>query len=522
MLVRPLALLLILLSASDLFAHKAEAAAQQPGPSLASFNNHYYNCRETYYAATTGADSNNGSQGQPWKTLHGANGNLAAKGTHAPGVCVIVEPGTYDGVQLSVGGSAASANGYLAYRCATLDGCTVTGNAGYHGAESFETVWPSVGAVAPSYIMIDGFVMNGGNASSDGDGVLLTNGDNGTEIGSHHIWVLNSDISGFGQGGISDSANEYIYLIHNRVHGNSNLNCGARGSGVAFNILHAVPNYTPTPDDKKNPNALLGPTWVTGGSFFHVVVEWNIVYNNALTQCGTPSNPYNTDGNGIIFDTNLENYVGNVNEGNSQNYASPSLVAFNVIYNNGGGGLHFYISAHATVANNSCFNNYLDPANANSGRPCIDNQSGYSFTFINNIAVAIASAHSGSCWPVTPPYTAYNFAMLGSPSQAGSDLFSNNLTHVVGTTCNGSENSTYNGDVFICTAGSSPSNQCATDPSLVAIGSTSLGSESTPPKPVNFALKSGSPAIGKGLTEPYLPISSVDIGACSSNYKICR
>ena len=518
-----LRLILLLLALAPVpFLAPAACAAEQPGPSSPLFNHHYYVCNTTYYVSTSGADSNTGSQTSPWRTLQGANANLAAKSATAAGVCVFVEPGTYDGVQLSIGGNTASASGYLAYRCSSLDGCTIKGNAGYHGGEAFETVWPSVGAVPPNYIMVDGFVMTGGDTNSSADGVTITNGDNGTEIGSHHVWILNSVITGFGQSGAAIAATEYIYMIHNKIYGNSNLNCGAQGSGVAFNILHAIPNYAPTADDETNPDPQFGPTWKTGQSFFHVVAEWNLIYNNALTKCGTAANPTDTDGNGLIFDTNIQYSVNGMLQGNSQNYLSPSLVAFNTVYNNGGGGLHFYLSANSTVANNSCFNNYLDPANSGSGRPCIDDQSGYGYTFINNIAVAIPTAHGATCFPVTPPYTGYNFAMLGAPSQAASDVFSNNITHVIGTTCNGSENSTYDGDVFNCTPASANANQCATDPSWVAAGNTSAGTESTPPKAVNFALKSGSPAIGKGLREPYLPATSVDVGACSSTFANCR
>ncbi|HTZ69541.1 MAG TPA: hypothetical protein VMB71_02725, partial [Acetobacteraceae bacterium] len=314
MTLRPIILLLAaLFVASGISA--ARASANDPGPSLDLFNNHYYHCKTDYYVAPGGSDSNPGTASSPWKTLQGANNNLAAKGSTAPGVCVRVAPGTYDGVELSVGGNLASAGGYVVYRCTTLDACTVKGDAGYHSAESFETVWPGGGRTPPNYIMVDGFVLAGGNVANNGVGVSVFNGDNGAELSAHHIWVLNSVVTGFGQAGVGIAAGEYFYIIHDKIYGNSNLGCGVQGSGISFNILHTVPNYTPTADDKTNPDKLLGPTWVKGNSFFHVVVEWNVVFNNALTQCGTQNNPTDTDGNGIIFDTNLEHFVNGVNQG---------------------------------------------------------------------------------------------------------------------------------------------------------------------------------------------------------------
>jgi hypothetical protein len=56
------------------------------------------------------------------------------------------------------------------------------------------------------------------------------------------------------------------------------------------NDAHSIPGYTPTADDQENPNSLIG-SFETGSSFFHVVVECNITYDNVLMQRGTPSNP---------------------------------------------------------------------------------------------------------------------------------------------------------------------------------------------------------------------------------------
>jgi hypothetical protein len=67
----------------------------------------------------------------------------------------------------------------------------------------------------------------------------------------------------------------------------------------------------------------------------------------------------------------------------------------------------------------------------------------------------------------------------------------------------------------------SPPNIERTNPMWVNVGTSSVGTETTPPVGANFALSPGSPAIGKGLTEPYLPASSVDLGACASSLAVC-
>ena len=136
-----------------------------------------------------------------------------------------------------------------------------------------------------------------------------------------------------GKSGLQLNNSEYLYAIHNTLYGNANTQCDAQGSGISYWAPNAVAGYTPTADDETNPNPLLGPTWVNGSSFFHNVIEWNVTYNNALTKCGTASNPSDTDGNGIIMDSFLNN-----------NYPNETLVAFNVTYNNGGGGIHIFYS----------------------------------------------------------------------------------------------------------------------------------------------------------------------------------
>ena len=107
--------------------------------------------------------------------------------------------------------------------------------------------------------------------------------------------------------------------------------------------------------------------------------------------------------------------------------------------------------------------------------------------------------------------------MLCLPRRRGhlSDTWFNNITDMIGTGCNG-EVKVNNGDTYSETA-----NKESTAPLWVNVGTSSVGTELTPPVGANFALESGSPAIGYGLTKPYLPPQSVDAGACSSSLTTC-
>jgi hypothetical protein len=466
------------------------------------FNSPYYQCTANYYVSNSGNDSANGSSGAPWATLQHADDMKVGAGS-----CINVAPGTYDGVLIAHGGNVATATGYVVYRCQQLDACKVNGNGGVNGSSAFDTVRNTNGT-PPNYVQIDGFEMIG-QGTFYAQGVEVWNGDDSAKVSAHHIWILNSIIHGFGQSGLQLNTSEYFYAIHNTLYGNSNLQCDAQGSGISIAGAHTVVGYTPTPDDMANPNPLLGPTWEKGdGTFFHDVVEYNVTYNNALTQCNTANSPGDTDGNGIIFDSNA-GYAGN-----ADNYTSPMLAAFNVTYNNGGGGVHVNYSLNVTVANNTCYNNWLDPANNGTGRACIDDQFGGGGTYINNIAVGIPAA-SSNC-NVSPPYTKFNNAIVGGETSGqATDTFSNNLTDDIGVGCE-SEVGMYQADTY-----PAASNFESTSPGWVNVGTSSTGTESTSPVGTNFALAPGSKAIGAGLTKPYLPPSSVDIGACASSLTTC-
>ncbi len=483
-------------------------AAQVPGPSAGLYENHYYRCVKHVYVATNGSDANSGSSAStPWLTLQHANDSLPVGGA-AAGTCIDVAPGTYaKGVSITAGGNLASPEGYVVYRCSTLDACTVTDvNAGGQPASfAFNNRQPMTG----NYVMIDGFTLKAAAKTTFGQGVDLWAGSNTFTPSVHHVWILNSVISGYGQSGIQMNEGEYFFVIHNTIYNNSNAGCSAQGSGIALASLIARNGYARTPDDSF--------TKVYGNisTAFHNVIEWNVVHNNAITQCGNAGSPYDTDGNNIILDTlSWHGASGTVP------YTPGTLVAQNIVYNGGGGGIHIYYSENVTAANNSCYNNYLDPFNSGTVRGCIDTNNSYGNTIINNIAVAVPAAPHGTCAFGNLPYAQFNTSFVGAPpSGAPLDVWSHNITKLEGgqRSCWGNfgkdgptgENVMFSGDSYSCSA-----NKCGTDPAWTSVGTKTVGDENLQPAGANFALKPDSPAIGYGLAESYLPPASRDAGAC--------
>jgi hypothetical protein len=346
--------------------------------------------------------------------------------------------------------------------------------------------------------MIDGFKLKAASETGYGQGIEIWDGPQESTLQAtpsvHHVWIMNSIVSGYGQAGVQMNDGEYFFIVHNTIYQNANVGCSAQGSGAAFVVLKAFPKYVRTSDDSNNP--VLGNI----GSFNNAI-EWNVLYNNATTKCGTGANPYDSDGNNIILDT--LNNIGS----SGVTYPGSVLVAFNVTYNAGGRGIHVFESENATVANNSCYNSALDPYNSGQYRPCIGENNSYNNNFFNNLAYAIVG--SG--------YLDFNTAYVGGLVGGKTpDKFNNNMAYCVGTQPYGGCTPMYRGDVFSCT-----SNKCQTDPGWVSVGTSSHGTETSPPVAANFALKKGSPAIGKGLTASYLSSQSKDMGACASWLAVC-
>ena len=103
-------------------------------------------------------------------------------------------------------------------------------------------------------------------------------------------------------------------------------------------------------------------------------------------------------------------------------------------YNNGGGGVHIFASDNVTAANNSVYNNYLDPHNSGAARAGIDTNDSYGDTILNNLVVGMPLAPgAGGCAFNAEPYAQFNSAMLGGGvSGEAPDNFISNITALQG------------------------------------------------------------------------------------------
>jgi len=310
-----------------------------------------------------------------------------------------------------------------------------------------------------SYLILDGLEVDGNVNGCSGNPCSGDYNINMVGATNHHLQIMNTYSHGSGGGGIALVAGgDCIWLTHNVTNDNAWTNW-AEEAGVSIWEPHAVPGITSC-----------------GPSSFHIQVTWSISAGN-FEGPSIPANLH-TDGEGFIMDTWTAN-----------SYPYTGLVANNLAYGNGGPCLNATNSNNITWANNTCYDNYLDTMNSGYPRGEIFLVNSSNSSWINNIAQ-----------PVVGTGILAQNVTVAAFGVAASNTWSNNVFYGP----NPVDDSNGHTNPVSCAA-----NQCGANPQWVS------------PATANFALLSTSPAIGYGLTAPYLPHTSVVAGACPTAFSTC-
>ncbi|MEH2332896.1 right-handed parallel beta-helix repeat-containing protein [Nostoc sp.] len=290
---------------------------------------------KTYYVSGIGNDKNSGlSSSSAFKTIQRA-ANLTN-----PGDTVLIMNGVYRNAK--PGGDVVSinrtgtANAWIKFKAYPGHRPKIQHN-GWHG------ILIRKGA---SYIEINGLEVIGNNANITLDYAMsqktnkqnpLTNGNcinvDGRKDGrSHHINIVNNKVHGCGGAGISAIESDYVTIDNNEVFDNawySVYGC----SGIS--ILNSWNS-----DNKRG---------------YKMFVTNNKTYNNRMYIPWIAVGKI-TDGNGIIIDTTR-------NQDNSKlgAYKGYTLVKNNLAFNNGGSGIHAFLSEHVDIVNNTAVLNNQSP-----------------------------------------------------------------------------------------------------------------------------------------------------------------
>jgi parallel beta-helix repeat protein len=408
----------------------SSTTVQTPGPSAAVYAAPFYTCTTNEYVATSGSDTTGtGSSAAPWATLAHAQ---TAQTNGTGGVCINVAAGTYTGSLLvTAGGAGPTAGGYLVYRCQGLDTCHILASGGGH----------LVGIKQPAnFVVFDGFNFDGNNTSTLGglaDACVGSDGDTyGTGQSSHHIWLLNNIMQNCNLAGISLNNKEWYYILHNTVENNA-WTSGYQGSGIGMVVVQCI--------ESGNANCASGSTYAGGtgtytpsgmdttyGYPFHILVQYNNVHGNQIlspANGGTVACGSHTDGNGIIFDTWLDE------TNHTLVYPYQSLASGNLTYSNGGRGIHVFSASNVTVANNTGYGDAQDICNNSYGLGELSQAGGDNNLWINNIAVAVQTTNTPSgcntyCGGQVVPLIAGNGAYAAVNDQ--NNTYKSNLLYTIG------------------------------------------------------------------------------------------
>jgi len=199
------------------------------------------------------------------------------------------------------------------------------------GASSFG-IW-----IDASYVTIENFDVTAGEneAAIDATSASATKRN-------RNIVIVGNVVHDAGQDGINVYGCDYVTVEDNIVHGNAHNTSGhVYGSGIS----------------------ILGSLDADETTGVKTRVVGNIVYANTnvptCPKSGCTAANTDSDGNGIIVDVN------NRSRWDNKAYVGRTLIANNVIFGNGGRGIHLYLSNHVTITSNTIYFNNRDPYEGN-------------------------------------------------------------------------------------------------------------------------------------------------------------
>ena len=332
-----------------------------------------------YFVSPSGSDSNSGkSEVQAFRSIQKAADFVKA------GETVYIMNGTYTNTPI---------NNLVTVKSSGLPNSWITFTAypGHHPVLKFDS-WTGVfmgGGI--SYIRISDLEVIGNNANitlayaqsqqtntsngaTGGSGIAV---DARTGGHSHHIDILRNKVHDCGGGGISAIQSDYIKVDNNIVYNNAWYSIWAN-SGISIYQAYNSDSFT----GYKN--------YITN----------NISFNNREYLPWITTGTI-TDGNGIIYDDSKNTQ----NNSALGKYNGRTLIANNVVFNNGGSGIHSYSSEHVDIINNTAYLNNQTPEN--NGGQIFANDSA-DVKIYNNILQSSPSKKINTNWNNTNVTVDYN------------------------------------------------------------------------------------------------------------------
>ena len=259
-------------------------------------------------------------------------------------------------------------------------------------ADSFQRMAGIPTEKGASYIEISGFVIEGNSVQVNLDSALNQPGSCKNRQGKPIPAYNGEGIQMMGLSSLSSGHPHHMRILNNTIH-----NCCAAGiSGIQSDFI-TISN-----------NIIYNNGWFTlyGSSGIVLYQNWNfnsdttnyrmMITNNRIfgnmNYVPWPGAPCAiTDGNGIIVDDSKNTQ----NKSSLGSYTGRTYIANNLVYGNGGAGIHVYLSEHVRIINNTAYFNQQTPFIFNGE---IDARSSNDIIIRNNIMEARAGKPINTNW----------------------------------------------------------------------------------------------------------------------------
>ncbi len=335
---------------------------------------------KTYYVSPSGNDKNSGTAtSSPFKTIQKA-ANLTN-----PGDTVLIMNGVYKnaaatGQVISITRSGKP-NAWITYKAYpghfpklqhnTSNGIMIQNGASYIEVNGLEVIGNNAN-INLSYAQSQ--KTNKTNPLTNGNCISI---DGRKNSNPHHIRIINNKIHDCGGGGISAIQTDYVTIEGNEVFNNAWYSVYGN-SGIS--------------------------TWQNwrfdNSQGYKMIIRNNKVYNNRQYIPWIAVGKI-TDGNGIIIDDSRNTQNGSTLGA----YTGRTLVENNIVFKNGGSGIHTYLSDHVDIVNNTAYLNNQSPE-INGGQIFTNTSS--DVKVLNNIFYAISGKNINSKWGSTNVTYNYN------------------------------------------------------------------------------------------------------------------
>ena len=258
---------------------------------------------DTLHVAPLGSNARSRAQARnratPWKTIqHAINAS-------APGDTIILLAGVYnERVRIRKSGRPGRE---IVLRSERKEGARLFGD---------------VFTQDQSYIEINGLDITNAGLTGQTKGINFAR--------CHHVTVRNCRVRDCRGGGIGFDQSDWILCEWNIVHGNAFYDRNQH-SGISV----YQPQYRGS-DSRR----------------FGIIIRNNTSFNNR-NLIDNPRFGRPTDGNGIVVDDFFNQQSG----GNGRRYNRLTVIENNLCFNNGGQGIHCYLSQNIRIRNNTCQNN---------------------------------------------------------------------------------------------------------------------------------------------------------------------